>query len=95
MEHPGESLPGWSLGYTREEGGFPYAKLETESGRFTAVWYETRRATVYFRRAAYTFCLDPDSPRIKLQRVLSPSVFVATCPASEVVGQCLLFDTGG
>lgn len=39
MEHPGAALPGWSLGYTQERG-FPYARLETELGRFTAVWYD-------------------------------------------------------
>ena len=82
--------PGWVRG---EEGRYVTVQFDCEAGRFTAVWYETRRATVHFRRAAYTLCLDPDSPRIKLQRVLSPSVFVATCPASEVVGRCLLFDT--
>ena len=83
--------PGWVRG--SYDGRYTSVSFECEAGEFTAVWYETRRASVYFRRAVQVLGLDPDSHRIKAQRVLSPSVFVATCRASEVVGQCLLFDT--
>lgn len=88
MEHPGESLPGWSLGYT-QEGGYPYAKLETESGRFTATWYMGAtfddRAYVAFNRYSY-------SPST-LTRFVSPAKQVGWFPVDEVLGQCLLFDT--
>jgi len=73
MESPGASLPGWSLGYT-QEGGYPYAKLETESGRYC-------RLLVRFQPSTEPFA--------------GQSWGVATCPASEVVGQCMLFDTKG
>jgi hypothetical protein len=90
MEHPGESLPGWSLGYT-QEGGYPYAKLETESGRFTATWYMGAtfddRAYVTFNE--HYFC------SITRERQTGPAKRVGWFPVDEVVGQCLLFDTGG
>lgn len=88
MEHPGESLPGWSLGYT-QEGGYPYAKLETESGRFTAVWYTGAtfdgRAYVVFN--AYYRSSISNTPHT------APAKQVGWFPVDEIVGQCLLFDT--
>ena len=90
MEHPGESLPGWSLGYT-QEGGYPYAKLETESGRFTATWYTGAtfddRAYVTFNE--HYFC------SITRERQTGPAKQVGWFPVDEVVGRCLLFDTNG
>lgn len=83
--------PGWVRG---SYGKSPSVSFDGEEGEFIAVWYEETLATVYFRPAVEVLGLDKDSPRIKAQRVLSPSVFVALCPANEVVGQCLLFDTG-
>jgi hypothetical protein len=89
MKHPGESLPGWSLGYTHE-GGCPYAKLETESGRFTATWYVyellgARQAYVVFNE--YYIC------SISRERQTGPARAIGWFPADEIVGQCLLFDT--
>lgn len=90
MEHPGESLPGWSLGYTHE-GGYPYAKLETEYGRFTATWYTgaTFDGRAYVTFNEYYFCSIPR------ERQILPVKTVGWFPADEIVGQCLLFDTGG
>ena len=90
MEHPGESLPGWSLGYTYGSG-HAYAKLETESGRFTAVWYPGAtfddRAYVTFNEHYYC--------SITRERQTGPAKRVGLFLADEIVGQCLLFDTGG
>ena len=87
MEHPGAALSGWSLGYT-QEGGFPCAKLETESGRFTAAWYvdgPNERAYVAFN--AYYRSSISNTPHT------APAKQVGWFPVDEIVGQCLLFDT--
>jgi len=86
MDHPGETLHGWSLGYT-QEGGCPYAKLETELGRFTAVWYDgvENAASVVFN--AYYRSSISNTPHT------APAKQVGWFPVDEIVGQCLLFDT--
>lgn len=88
MEHPGESLPGWSLGYT-QEGGCPYAKLETELGRYTATWFTgatfNGRAYVAFNGYSY----DQGGRTC----IVEPARAIGWFVADEVVGQCLLFDT--
>ena len=89
MEHPGASLPGWSLGYT-QEGGYPYAKLETESGRFTAMWYADE---ILGARLAYVVFSEHYFCSITRERQTSAAKQVGWFPVDEVVGQCLLFDT--
>ncbi len=87
MDHPGESLRGWSLGHT-QEGGFPYARLETELGRYTATWYvigPNERAYVTFNGYSYD-----QSGRTC---IVAPARAIGWFPVDEVVGQCLLFDT--
>lgn len=86
MEHPGESLPGWVRG---NYGDYPYAKLETELGRFTATWYtgDTFNDRAYVTFNEYYFC------SITRERQTGPAKRVGLFLADEIVGQCLLFDT--
>ena len=91
MEHPGESLPGWSLGYT-QEGGFPYAKIETELGRFTATWYADE---IFGARQAYVAFNGSSYDQSGRTCIVAPARAIGWFPADEIVGRCLLFDTTG
>lgn len=87
MDHPGETLHGWSLGYTRGRCGPLCAVLKTELGRFTAVWYDgvENAASVVFN--AYYRSSISNTPHT------APAKQVGWFPVDEIVGQCLLFDT--
>ncbi len=89
MEHHGKSLRGWSLGHTQVDG-HPYAKIETELGRFTATWYADE---IFGARQVYVAFNGYSYDQSGRTCIVAPAKAIGWFPVDEVVGQCLLFDT--